>query len=140
VRGIRQLGLKVNVIGSNGIVSNLFLKVAGKAGDGVYSDTNIDYTHPTPTQRPFLNAFHAKYHARPANFAAYAYDGVQLLAYAIHTAKQTSGDAIVGALESMKPLPLVVGTFRFTPTDHNGLRASDVHLAIDRNQIWFNLD
>jgi len=140
VRGIRQLGLKVNVIGSNGIVSNLFLKVAGKAGEGVYSDTNIDYTHPTPTQRPFLNAYHAKYHARPANFAAYAYDGVQLLAYGIHTAKATSGDAIVGALESMKPLPLVVGTFRFTAKDHNGLRSSDVHLAIDRNQIWFNLD
>jgi len=40
----------------------------------------------------------------------------------------------------MKPLPLVVGTFRFTAKDHNGLRSSDVHLAIDRNQIWFNLD
>ncbi|HTW85365.1 MAG TPA: ABC transporter substrate-binding protein [Candidatus Sulfotelmatobacter sp.] len=140
VRGIRQLGLKVNVIGSNGIVSNLFLKIAGTAGDGVYSDTNIDYTHPTATQKPFLNAYHAKYKARPANFAAYAYDGVALLAYAIRTSKQTTGDAIVGALESMKPLPLITGTYHFTPKDHNGLSPADVHLAVDKNQIWFNLD
>jgi branched-chain amino acid transport system substrate-binding protein len=140
VRGIRQLGLKVNVIGSNGIVSNLFLKVAGAAGDGVYSDTNIDYTHPTAAQKPFLDAYHAKYKARPANFAAYAYDGVALLAYAIRTSKQTGSEGIISALESMKPLPLIVGTYHFTPQDHNGLRPSDVHLAVDKNAIWFNLD
>ena len=44
------------------------------------------------------------------------------------------------ALESMKALPLIAGTYHFTAQDHNGLRPSDVHLAVDKNAIWFNLD
>jgi hypothetical protein len=39
----------------------------------------------------------------------------------------------------MKPVSLITGTFRFTPKDHNGLTVSDIHMAVDKNQIWFNL-
>jgi branched-chain amino acid transport system substrate-binding protein len=140
VRGIRQLGLNVKVIGPTGIVSDQFLKVAGKDGEGVYSDTNLNYTHPVPYQRQFLDAYHAQFHARPANFAAYAYDAVQLFAYALRSSGgKTDADSVVRALETMKPLRLTTGTYRFTDKDHNGLKPIDVHIAVDRNQIWFNL-
>ena len=140
VRGIRQLGLKANVIGPTGILSDLFLRVAAKDGEGVYSDTQINYTHPGPLHRRFLNAYHEQFHARPANFAAFSYDAAQLFAYALrNSGGKTDGDSLVNALESMKPLTLITGTFRFTPKDHNGLKTSDIHLAVDKNQVWFNL-
>ena len=140
VRGIRQLGLNVKIIGPTGIVSDQFLKVAGKDGEGVYSDTNLNYTHPAPYQRQFLDAYHAQFHARPANFAAYAYDAVQLFAHAIASGGgKTDAESIVKALETMKPLHLSTGTYRFTDKDHNGLTTADVHIAVDRNAVWFNL-
>jgi len=140
VRGIRQLGLKMNVIGPTGIVSDNFLRVAGRDGEGVYSDTNLNYTHPDAYQRRFLNDYHQRFHARPANFAAYAYDAVQLFAYALRNAGgKTDAESIVAALEGMKPLALSTGTYRFTPKDHNGLKPTDIHIAVDKNQIWFNL-
>jgi ABC-type branched-subunit amino acid transport system substrate-binding protein len=52
---------------------------------------------------------------------------------------KTDGDSLVNALETMKPVSLITGTFHFTPKDHNGLTASDIHMAVDKNQIWFNL-
>ncbi len=140
VRGIRQLGVKANVIGPTGILSDLFLRVAGHDGEGVYSDTQINYTHPNPLQRRFLNAYHDRFHQRPANFAAFSYDAAQLFAYALrNSGGKTDGDSLVNALETMKPLSLITGTFHFTPKDHNGLTASDIHMAVDKNQIWFNL-
>ena len=140
VRAIRQLGLKTTILGSSGILSPLFLKVSAKAGDGVYSDTSIDYTHPDAFGKRFLSQYHAAYHETPANPAAFAYDAVELMTRAIaRDGGKTSSDAIVAALESMPPTPLATGVFRLSPTDHNGLAARDVHIAVDRNGVWFNI-
>lgn len=140
VRQIHQLGLNVHIVGSLGIVSDQFLTVAGKDGENVYSDTNLNFTHPNAVQKTFLQKYHDAYRARPSNFAAFANDAVELFAYAFRqTGGATNGDAFAAALEQMKPLTLVTATYQMTPSDHNGVKAPDVHVAVDRNQIWFNL-
>jgi branched-chain amino acid transport system substrate-binding protein len=138
VRQIRQLGLNVKVVGSTGIVSDNFLRIAGKDGDGVYSDMDLNVTHPDAAQRVFLNAYRAAYHARPNNFASFAWDAAHLAARAIAEAKgKTDGDALAGALLAMKPYAGSTGVFHFTESDHNGMRADDIHIAVDRNAVWF---
>jgi branched-chain amino acid transport system substrate-binding protein len=140
VRQIRQLGLKVNIFGTTGLLSDNFLRVAGKDGEGVYSDSDINFTYPSPAQRAFLEAYRAAYHARPANFGAFAWDAAFILAGAVRDAGgKTDGAALTDALEHMKPYGGATATIRFTPADHNGIGLRDVHIAVDRNGVWFTL-
>ena len=69
-----------SAIGSTGIVSDNFLRVAGKDGDGVYSDMDLNVTHPDAPQRTFLTAYRNAYHARANNFASFAWDAAHLAA------------------------------------------------------------
>ncbi len=138
VRQIRQLGLNVKVVGSTGIVSDNFLRVAGKDGEGVASDMDLNVTHPDAAQRAFLNAYRAAYHARPNNFASFAWDAAHLAARALAQASgKSDGDSLAAAMLAMRPYTGSTGTFRFTSTDHNGMRPDDIHIAVDRNGVWF---
>jgi branched-chain amino acid transport system substrate-binding protein len=140
VRQIRQLGLNTGVVGSTGIVSDNFLRIAGKDDDGVYADMDLNVTHPNAPQRAFMNAYHAAYDARPNNFASFVWDAAHLAALALNaTHGNSDGDALSAALVSMKPYAGSTGTFKFSESDHNGMTPEDVHIAIDRNAIWFTL-
>ncbi len=140
VRQIRQLGLSPSVIGSTGIVSDNFLRIAGKDGDGVYSDMDLDVTHPNAAQRAFMTAYRGAYQARPNNFASFVWDAAHLAALALaQTHGNADGDALSAALVSMKPYSGSTGIYKFSDADHNGMSPEDVHIAIDRNAIWFTL-
>jgi branched-chain amino acid transport system substrate-binding protein len=138
-RQIRQFIPKANIIGGTGIVNELFGTIAGKAGDGVYTDTALNYTHPSPTQKAFLAAYHRVKTTRPPTPVAFAYDAAMLIGMGLRAAKEPTGEGLAAALVSMKPLALADGTFRYTPTDHAGLTESDIHMAIVRNGIFFNI-
>ncbi len=140
VRQIRQLGLNVNIVGSTGIVSDNFLRIAGKDGDGVYADMDLNVTHPNAPQRAFMAAYRGAYNARPNNFASFVWDAAHLAALALTQTKgNADGDAVSAALVSMKPYAGSTGTFKFSESDHNGMSPEDVHIAIDHNAIWFTL-
>ena len=138
-RQIRQFLPKANIIGGTGIVNESFGTVAGKAGDGVYTDTALNYTHPSPSQQAFLNAYHKVKSTRPPTPVAFAYDAAMLIAMGLRAAKEPTSAALTDALESMKPLALADGTFRYTPADHAGLAESDIHMAVVRDGIFFNI-
>jgi branched-chain amino acid transport system substrate-binding protein len=139
VRQVHQFGLKAHLIGTTGIVSDNFLKVTGKDGDGVYADMDLDRTYPNALQKKLLAAYRAAYNAGANNFASFAWDAVHLAAYALRTAKSTDGDKLAAALESMKPYTGTTGTFKFTPADHNGFNAADIRIVIDHNGVWETL-
>jgi branched-chain amino acid transport system substrate-binding protein len=136
VRQVRQFDLKKNVVGTTGIVSDNFLKITGKDGEGVYADMDLDLTYPNAVQQKLINAYRAAYSASPNNFASFAWDAIHLTAYALRTAKSTDGDKLVAALESMKPYDGSTGRYAFTTTDHNGFKASDIRIVMDHNGAW----
>jgi branched-chain amino acid transport system substrate-binding protein len=136
VRQVRQFDLKKNVVGTTGIVSDNFLKVTGKDGEGVYADMDLDLTYPSAVQTKLLTAYRTAYGASANNFASFAWDAVHLTAYALRTAKSTDGDKLAAAFESMKPYTGSTGTFAYTATDHNGFKASDIRIVIDHNGAW----
>jgi branched-chain amino acid transport system substrate-binding protein len=138
VRQMRQLALNLNIVGSTGIVSDNFLRVTGKDGDGVYADMDLNVTHPNAQQRAFLATYRAAYHARPSNFASFAWDAAHLAARALDKTKGNSDAAAVeNALLTLPPYAGTTGTYRFTETNHNGMTSDDVHIAVDKNAVWF---
>jgi branched-chain amino acid transport system substrate-binding protein len=139
VRQVRQFGIKAHLIGTTGIVSDNFLKVTGKDGDGVYADMDLDRTYPNAAQKKLLGAYRAAYNAGANNFASFAWDAIHLVAYALRTTKSTDGDKLSAALETMKPYSGTTGTFKMTPTDHNGFNAADIRIVIDHNGVWETL-
>ena len=136
---VHQFGLKAHLIGTTGIVSDNFLKVTGKDGDGVYADMDLDRTYPNALQKKLLAAYRAAYNAGANNFASFAWDAVHLTAYALRTAKSTDADKLAQTLETMKPYTGTTGTYRFTATDHNGFNAGDIRIVIDHNGVWETL-
>jgi branched-chain amino acid transport system substrate-binding protein len=139
VRQVRQYGIKTNVVGTTGIVSDNFLKVTAKDGDGVYADMDLDRTYPNAIQMKLLTSYRAAYNTGANNFASFAWDAVHLVASALRTAKSTNGDKLVAALESMKPYHGTTGTFAYTSADHNGFNADDIRIVIDHNGVWETL-
>lgn len=139
VRQVRQFGIKANLIGTTGIVSDNFLKVTGKDGNGVYADMDLDRTYPSAVQKKLLNEYRTAYHTGANNFASFAWDAVHLVAYAIDAAKSTDGDKLAAALETMKPYAGTTGTYKMTATDHNGFNAQDIRIVLDHNGVWETL-
>ena len=139
VRQVHQLAVGTHLIGTTGIVSDNFLKVTGKDGDGVYADMDLDRTYPNALQKKLLTAYRTAYNAGANNFASFAWDAVHLVAGALRTAKSTDGDKLVSALETMKPYTGTTGTYKFTATDHNGFNAQDIRIVIDHNGVWETL-
>jgi branched-chain amino acid transport system substrate-binding protein len=139
VRQVRQFGIKSALVGTTGIVSDNFLKVTGKDGDGVYADMDLDRTYPNAQQKKLLLAYRAAYHTGANNFASFGWDAVHLIAYALTTAKSTDGTALAHALETMRPYRGTTGVYKMTPADHNGLTADDIHIVIDHNGVWETL-
>jgi branched-chain amino acid transport system substrate-binding protein len=137
VRQIRQLGIKINVVGSTGIVSNTFLTVTGKDGEGVLSDMDLNISHPDKPQADFITAYETTYKARPANFASFAWDAAHLAALTLAKANgKTDGDSLAAAIVSLRPYIGTTGTYKYSETDHNGLKPDDIHMAVDHNGVW----
>jgi len=132
VRQAKQFGFKGTIIGSTGIASDNFLKVSGRDGYDVYADLDLNYTHPDAAQRKFLDLYRKAYNARPSNFASFAWDAAHLLAFAIGKTKgDVSGDSLSAALTTMRPYRGTTGEFKFTATDHNGLKSDAVKVCIE---------
>ena len=130
VRQAKQFGFKGKIVGSTGIVSDNFLKIAGRDGYGVYADVDLNYTHPDPGQRVFLDLYRKAYSAKPSNFASFAWDAAHVLANAMKKTKgDVSGDALSAALTTMQPYTGTTGEFKFTATDHNGMKPAAVKVC-----------
>lgn len=139
VRQVRQFGIKEHLIGTTGIVSDNFLRVTAKDGDGVFADMDLDRTYPNDAQKKLLGAYRTAYGAGANNFASFAWDAAHLVAYAMRASKSTNGDDLVRTFESMKPYRGSTGLYKFTATDHNGLSADDIKMVVNHNGVWETL-
>jgi branched-chain amino acid transport system substrate-binding protein len=139
-RQIKQLGLTQHVISSTGTLSDNFLKIAGPAADGIYSDSGLNFTHPSPQALAFLARYRAAYHARAVQFASFAWDALHVVALAIAQAHgKTDAVALADALESGVPYKGSTAEYVFTPKNHNGLGPNAIHMAVAKNGVWYTL-
>ena len=130
----RQLGLTLQILGCGGILSDAFLKVAGRAADGLYSMSQSRFTHPNPRERAFNEAYHARFHSSPTNFAINGWNVVQVASKALAAVPDGDPAKLVSWFEHMAPY---AGTMpiQFTPTDHDG--GKTLVPAFAQNGVWF---
>ncbi len=116
----RKLGIPetIHFIGGNGFNSQKLVEIAGKAADGAISGSPWFLDDPSPRNKKFAAAFKKKYGIDPDQFAAQAYDALNIMAEALRKTKLT-GDiekdrtALRDNLAKVKNFHGVGGLFSF---------------------------
>jgi len=136
-KGIDQMGLKVPVATTDGNLTYAFLRrIADYTPDTLLIPATRDFwwqqQHPTAQvrqlERGYHDEFRARYGADPDFGPGVAYDAVLLVARAL---EEAHGD-VAGArdaLQNLRGVPGVVGTYNFAPDDHRGIGAGDVGIV-----------
>jgi ABC-type branched-subunit amino acid transport system substrate-binding protein len=86
VKALRGAGLTVPILGPDRMVSEAFLREAGEAAEGVTAAFPYDPEREDPRWRAFRGRFRARFGREPDTYAAYGYDGANLLFQAIREA------------------------------------------------------
>jgi len=122
----RQLGIPASVtfIGGNGFNSPAVIAGAGKAAEGAVAGTAWFANGKGALNQRFIAAYKAAYGKAPDQFAAQAFDGVNVLAAGVTKAHTTSDrKALRAALATLSGVPVVTGasgSFSFTATRDSG--------------------
>jgi branched-chain amino acid transport system substrate-binding protein len=114
VKQMAELGLKAAPIGSDGPITDAYIKLAGKASEGtplvVRYGTNID----TPRNKAFVAAFKARRNGEePDQYAQGGYDSVYLQAEAIKRAGSTDPEKVREALTKSDYVSIAGSAIRF---------------------------
>ena len=108
----KELGLDVQMLGTEGISSEELIKLGGEAVEGIIF---AGFFHPDiefPGTREFVDAFRTKYGKDPDTYAALAYDSAKL-AFAAIEEKGESRQAIMEFLDEVENFPGVAGPISF---------------------------
>jgi len=142
---MKQLGMTVPLVGSHGNARKEFITGAGAAAEGFtfaagkvlspeqYGTSTEEYK----VVKDFIDRYTKKYNAAPDTFAGHAYDAIHIIADA---AGRVEGDVtpakLRDAIEATQGFIGVGGTFNYSPTDHNGMKATDLVTYEIENGAW----
>ena len=114
LKQMRAMGMQQPVFGSSRIAYPEVMQVAGPAAEGLVVVTPLDPTRTDAKWQQFRQHYQARFHEEPDAYAAYAFDGMNILLGAIQKAGLNRG-RIMDALRGyeMKPYLGVSGTAFF---------------------------
>ena len=127
LKQMREMGMKQPVFGSSRLAYPQLLALAGPAAEGLVVTSPLNPDRTDPQWLAFCDAYRQKFHEDPIDYAAYAYDGMNILLAAISKAGLNRG-RIMDALRDyqMKTYQGVTGTIYF---DHTLNNLAPVNLA-----------
>jgi len=128
VRELREAGLKQDVFGSSALAVPTFLEAAGRWAEGVTVVYPYDPSRPDSLTQQFNRRFTERYGEPPDFYAAYAYDGMRMIIYAIRKAGLNQG-RIRDVLAGIRGFPGVTGPITL---DGSGNRVTPLKLAVVR--------
>ena len=113
----RSLGIKAPFIGGNGFNSPKLFEISKLAGEGTFVGSPWANTNPAPINQNFVATYKKKYNAEPNQFAAQAYDALNIVAVALKGVK-LSGNLEADRQALRDALPAVsftgvTGPFKF---------------------------
>ncbi|MDF2634017.1 MAG: hypothetical protein K0R78_891 [Pelosinus sp.] len=110
----REIGITVPIIGNNGFNSPQLIKSAGSAADGAIVASPWYPGKDDVKVKEFIAAYKAKYNKEPDQFAAQAYDALQIMAIAIEKSGSTTDrKKLRDTLATIKDYSGVTGKFSF---------------------------
>ena len=105
VKQMRDIGMDQPVLGSDRMIYPEFLKIAGKAAEGVVAACPWDPTQDSPRWTAFRERYRKRFNGEePETYASHAYDGMNMLIQAIEEAGLNRAK-IRDALEKWKKTP-----------------------------------
>jgi branched-chain amino acid transport system substrate-binding protein len=127
----RELGMDVQMLGSDGYASDELPKLGGAAVDGMLVSTFFDYTKNEAAVKKFVDAYKAKYGGgNPDWFAANSYDVIMLAAQAAKNAGKNDRTAINDALGTIGTYQGIAGPVTF---DENGDVIKPLQIVVVKN-------
>lgn len=119
VKQARQMGIKVPIVGSDGMADPKLAQIAGAK-----NATNVYYTTPfstrvaakNPTAVKFMKAFKKRYNSEAPTFSALAYDSVYMVKEAIENEKSDASTKIAQGLAKIKDFDGVTGKITVNKT------------------------
>jgi branched-chain amino acid transport system substrate-binding protein len=82
----RQEGIRARFFGTDLLMDDRFLQIAGDAAEGTMITTFFDPARKDPLWVDFVARFRERWGHEPDPYAAYAYDGAQIMIHAIQSA------------------------------------------------------
>ncbi|MBI2239892.1 MAG: ABC transporter substrate-binding protein [Magnetospirillum gryphiswaldense] len=147
-RNIRQLGLALPVYQSHGVASRDFLRLVGKAADGMRLPAGAlavaDMLPDTDRQKPRLVTFKHDFETRTGDevsmMAGHAWDALHLYVEAVRRSGSTDKDKVRDAIERTTGFVGQGGVFTMSPTDHMGLGTESLRMVDILDGNWKVLD
>jgi branched-chain amino acid transport system substrate-binding protein len=120
LKQMRQMGMNQPVFGGSRLAYPKLLEIAGPAAEGLVATSGLDPTRKDTTWVAFRDAYRKKFNEDPIDYAAYSYDGMNMLIAAIEKAGLNRG-RIMDVLRTyqMKTYQGVTGTVYFDHTLNN---------------------
>jgi len=133
LNAIRARGMKQPICFCDRAVSDEFLKIAGKNAEGVICTYPWNPDRSDPKLAAFREAFRARWGAEPDTYAAHAYDGINMLIWAIQTAGLNRAKIRDVLAYRAQPFPGVTGDIPLSSALDD---AGEVFLAFRQNGKW----
>ena len=130
---MRALGMKQPYFTSDRSVSEEFVKLAGPNAEGVTCGYPWDPTRKDPKLEAFRKAFRARFNEEPETYAAHAYDGMNLLIWAIQVAGLNRAKIRDLLASRTQPWPGVAGDVSFSAALDD---VGEVFLARREQGVW----
>lgn len=140
-----QLGMSaIPLYQSHGVASDEYLKLSGKAAEGVRLPTPaLLIANMLPANDPQKNivtsydkTYKDRYKVDPSTFGGYALDALNLAVDAIKRAGSTDKEKVRNALEQTKGFVGTTGVFNMSAADHMGLDLSAFRMVEVKNGDW----
>lgn len=139
-----QLGITLPLYQSHGVASDEYIKLSGKAAEGVRLPTPAmlvaDALPANDPQKPIVvgynKGYQDKFKAEPSTFGGYAYDALALAVDAMKRANSTDKEKVRNALEQTKGFIGTTGAFNMTAGDHMGLDLSAFRMVEVKSGNW----
>ena len=139
-----QLGIAVPMYQSHGVASEQYIKLSGKAAEGVrLPAAALLVANALPgndAQKPVVVGYEKAYKDRfkqeVSTFGGHAYDGLMIAVGAFKRAGSTDKAKVRSAIEQTKGFVGTGGVVNMSPTDHLGLDLSAFRMLEIRNGDW----
>ncbi len=120
LKQMRELAMNQPVFGGSRLAYPKLIEIAGPAAEGVVTTTTLDPTRSDPKWSAFCAAYRKRFNEEPIDYAAYAYDGMNILTSIIEKVGLNRG-RIMAALRDyqMKTYEGVTGKAFFDHTLNN---------------------
>ena len=139
-----QLGMALPLYQSHGVASNEYIKLAGKAAEGVRLPSpallvanSLAANDPQKSLvTSYITTYWKQYKEEPSTFGGYALDALMLATHAIKAAGGTDKEAVRNALEKTRGFMGTTGQFNMSAKDHMGLDLSAFRMLEVRDGGW----